>query len=152
MAGAGRNALIEMFEPTVTGMGYELVEVELVGSGGNRTVRLYIDSESGVTVDDCAAVSEVISDLLDEEDPIPEAYNLEVSSPGVDRPLRRREDYDRFSGETVKVKTYGPVSGQRSFTGTLLGVEGEEVVLDTPEGRFRIPLEQVAKAHLVADI
>jgi ribosome maturation factor RimP len=152
MAGVGRNALIEMFEPAVTGMGYELVDVELVGSGGNRTVRLYIDSESGVTVDDCAAVSEVISDLLDEEDPIPEAYNLEVSSPGVDRPLRRREDYDRFSGETVKVKTYGPVSGQRSFTGTLLGIEAEEVVIHTPEGWFRIPLDQVAKAHLVADI
>ena len=152
MAAVGRNALMELLEPVVAGMGYELIELELVGSGGNRSLRLYIDHPDGISVDDCAAVSEAVSDLLDEEDPIPEAYHLEVSSPGVDRPLRRRADYDRFSGETVRVKTYGPVSGQRSFTGTLQGVEEDEVIVDTPEGQFRIPLEQVAKAHLVAEI
>jgi ribosome maturation factor RimP len=133
-------------------MGYELVELELVGAGGNRTLRLYIDAPGGVGLDDCEAVSHAVEEVLDAEDPIAEAYSLEISSPGVERPLRKEADYQRFAGEQVKVKTFGPINGQKSFTGTLVGLEAGQVVIDAPEGRTAIPLDQVAKAHLVADL
>ena len=152
MAAAQRDQLIRLLEPVVEGMGYELVELELVGVGGSRTLRLFIDSPTGISLDDCEAVSEAIGEVLDEDDPIPDAYNLEVSSPGVDRPLRKEADYDRFAGERVKVRTFAPIEGQRNFTGTLAGLDQDSVVLDTPEGRVEIPRSQVAKAHLVADI
>lgn len=152
MAAKEREALIGLLEPGVGAMGYDLVELELVGAGGNRTLRLYIDAASGVTLEDCEAVSSAVEEILDAEDPIPGSYQLEVSSPGVERPLRRPEDYRRFSGEKVRVKTFAPISGQRSFTGGLQGLEGDSVVVDTPEGRRAIPLEEIAKAHLVADL
>lgn len=152
MAAIGRDGLIEMLEPTVRTMGYELVELELAGSAGNRVVRLFIDTPTGVTLDDCEAVSHAVEEVLDAEDPIPGEYSLEISSPGVDRPLRKSEDYQRFAGETVKIKTFGPINGQRSFTGTLIGLEEGQVIVKTPEGRSAIPREQVAKAHLVAEL
>ncbi|MFA9460732.1 ribosome maturation factor RimP [Thiohalorhabdus methylotrophus] len=152
MSAIGRDGLIQMLEPTVRAMGYELVELELVGGSGNRVLRLFIDTPSGVTLDDCEAVSGAVEEVLDGEDPIPGEYSLEISSPGVDRPLRKDEDYQRFAGETVKIKTFGPVDGQRSFTGTLIGLEEGQVILNTPAGRAAIPREQIAKAHLVADL
>ena len=152
MAVVGKDQLVDLLEPVVTTMGYELVELEMVGSGGNRTLRLYIDAPNGVTLDDCEAVSHSVEERLDTEDPIPEGYSLEISSPGLERPLRKQADFDRFAGERVKVKTYGPVNGQRSFTGTLVGLEDDQLVVETPEGRNAIPLDQVAKAHLVADL
>jgi ribosome maturation factor RimP len=152
MAAVGKNQLVELLEPVVTTMGYELVELELVGSGGNRTLRLFIDAPGGIGLDDCEAVSHSVEEVLDEADPIPEHYSLEISSPGLERPLRKAADYERFRGETVKVKTFGPINGQKSFTGPLIGLEDDQVVVETPEGRTAIPLDQVAKAHLVADI
>jgi ribosome maturation factor RimP len=152
MAAVGKDQLINLLEPVVTTMGYELVELEFVGGGGNRTLRLFIDAPGGIGLDDCEAVSHSVEAVLDEADPIPEGYSLEVSSPGVDRPLRKAADYERFAGDKVKVKTYGPIDGQRSFTGALVGLEDEQVVIETPEGRTAIPLDQVAKAHLVADL
>jgi len=152
MAAVGKDQLIRLLEPVVSTMGYELVELELVGAGGNRTLRLFIDAPSGITLDDCEAVSHSVEDVLDAEDPIPEGYSLEVSSPGLERPLRKAADYERFAGEKVKVKTYGPIGGQKSFTGTLVGLQDEQVIIDVPEGRTAIPLDQVAKAHLVADL
>lgn len=152
MAAVGKNQLVELLEPVVTTMGYELVELEFVGAGGNRTLRLFIDAPSGIGLDDCEAVSHAVEAVLDEADPIAEHYSLEVSSPGLERPLRKAADYERFSGETVKVKTFGPINGQKSFTGSLIGLEDDQVLVETPEGRTAIPLDQVAKAHLVADI
>lgn len=152
MAAVAKGQLIDLLEPVVTAMGFELVELELVGVGGNRTLRLYIDAPGGVGLDDCEAVSHAVEEVLDVEDPIPERYSLEISSPGVDRPLRKPADYERFAGEKVKVKTFGPINGQKSFTGALIGLQEEQVVVETPEGRTAIPLDQVAKAHLVADL
>ncbi|HKJ72447.1 MAG TPA: ribosome maturation factor RimP [Gammaproteobacteria bacterium] len=152
MAAVGRDQLINLLEPVVATMGYELVELEWAGTGGNRVLRLYIDAPGGIGLDDCEAVSHAVEEVLDREDPIAETYSLEVSSPGVDRPLRKAADYERFTGERVKVKTFGPIDGQRSFTGTLAGLEDAHVVVETAEGRTAIPLGQVAKAHLVADI
>lgn len=152
MAAVAKGQLIDLLEPVVTAMGFELVELELVVVGGNRTLRLYIDAPGGVGLDDCEAVSHAVEEVLDVEDPIPERYSLEISSPGVDRPLRKPADYERFAGEKVKVKTFGPINGQKSFTGALIGLQEEQVVVETPEGRTAIPLDQVAKAHLVADL
>lgn len=152
MAAVGKGQLVDLLEPVVTAMGYELVELELVGSGGNRTLRLYIDAPNGVTLEDCEAVSHAVEERLDAEDPLPEGYSLEVSSPGLERPLRKSVDFERFAGERIKVKTYGPINGQRSFTGILVGLQDEQLVVEAPEGRTAIPLDQVAKAHLVADL
>lgn len=152
MAKPDRKAIIALLEPVVEARGYELVELELTGGGGDRTLRLFIDSPEGIGLEDCQAVSGAVEEVLDEHDPIPDTYSLEVSSPGIDRPLRRESDFERFAGERVKVRTFAPVDGQRSFTGTLKGRENSHVVLETPEGPTRIAWNQIAKAHVMADI
>lgn len=152
MAKPDRKAIIGLLEPVVEAQGYELVDLEVTGGGGDRTLRLFIDGPEGVGLEDCEAVSRVVEEVLDEHDPIPDSYSLEVSSPGIDRPLRRESDFERFAGEQVKVRTFAPVQGQRSFTGILEGREGSDVLLETPEGHKRIPWNQIAKAHVMADI
>src|SRR5918912_1620534 len=110
--------------PLAAGEGLELVDVELAGAGGRTTLRLYIDRAGGVSLDDCTSVSRAVSAALDVEDPIEGAYDLEVSSPGLDRPLRTPEHFQRFAGRKARIKTYGPLaeaSGRKSFSGTLLG-------------------------------
>ena len=150
MAAGDREQLIRLLEPVVEDLGYELVELEFVNERG-WVLRLYIDAPPGITVDDCATVSDQVEAVLDEADPISVAYHLEVSSPGLERPLRRPEDFERFIGEQVAVRTYAPIEGQKRFTGVLADFQDGTVVLDTPQGRAEIPLDQVAKAHLVAE-
>lgn len=133
--------------------GCELLLVELLGSGSHTTVRVTIDKPGGVGVADCQRVSEELSVILDVEDPIAGRYQLEVSSPGIDRPLVRPEDYDRFAGRKVRVKTFGPIDGQRNFCGRLEGLEGETVRMTLEDRRaVSIPLSQVAKARLEIDL
>ncbi|MFS8524196.1 MAG: ribosome maturation factor RimP, partial [Limnochordales bacterium] len=112
---------------------------------------VFIDKPGGVTLDDCQAMSRLLGDKLDEVDPIEDSYTLEVSSPGVERPLTKPRDFVRFAGHTVQVRTYGPVEGRRNFKGELLGLEGGAVVLRIDGEERRIPVDQVAKAHLVAE-
>jgi ribosome maturation factor RimP len=150
MAAGDREQLIRLLEPVVEDLGYELVELELVNERG-WVLRLYIDAPPGITVDDCATVSDQVEAVLDEADPIAVAYHLEVSSPGVERPLRRAADFERFVGEQVAIRTYAPLDGQRRFTGVLADFSDGTAVLDTQQGRAEIPLDQVAKAHLVAE-
>ncbi len=146
------KALIELLEPVVTGLGYELVGVEWAAdTRGQRILRVYIDVEGGVTVDDCERVSQQLSALLDVEDPIPGHYLLEVSSPGVDRPLFTLEHYRRFRGEEARVLLSQPVDGQRRFRGRIEGVEGDRVRLRTRQGLVSLPLEDIDKARLVPD-
>ncbi len=129
--------------------GCELVMCEYVHDGGRWFLRLFIDREDGITIEDCSAVSRQLSAMLDVEDFIPQAYNLEVSSPGLDRPLVRPEDYRRFAGELVRIQTSTPVRGKRRFRGTLEKLEDEIVtVADAVGQRFDIPLEKVRKARL----
>lgn len=147
-----RQKVIDIIEPLLKNEGYELVEVELAGAGKTTVLRLFIDKEGGVTLDDCATVSQAVSAMLDVEDPIESAYELEVSSPGVDRPLRRPEDYTRFAGQKAKVKTFGPVPGagdRKVFIGNLLGFEADHVRIDVDGTEFKVPQEAIAKAHLV---
>jgi ribosome maturation factor RimP len=141
--------LRDMLEPGIRALGFELVDVEYARFGGQNVLRIYIDHPQGITVDHCASVSRQVSALLDVEDPIPEAYVLEVSSPGLDRPLVRREDFARFAGETVKVRMLEAVLGRKNFKGTLAGVEGDQVLVDVDKERFSLPIDRIERARLV---
>ena len=137
--------------PLAAGEGLELVDVELAGAGGRTTLRLYIDRAEGVSLDDCTSVSRAVSAALDVEDPIEGAYDLEVSSPGLDRPLRTPEHFQKFAGEEVRIKAYGPIpelENRKSFHGTLRGFEDGRVLIEVDGKLFRVPAEQIAKAHV----
>jgi len=141
----------ELVEGVIVQQGYELVEVELANAPGQSVLRLYIDGESsgaGIGVDDCAKISRLMSDLLDVEDVIPTAYTLEVSSPGVFRPLRKPEHFDRVLGERVKVKTFAKLEGRKVFTGTLQARDGSSVSVDVDGTVYILELADVAKANL----
>lgn len=143
--------LWELFEPVVNGMGYELVEIEYLPNPKFGVLRLYIDKEAGIQVDDCSAVSHQISALIDVEDPLPGKYNLEISSPGMDRPLRKIEDFERFTGEIAQVKTATPLDGQRNFKGRLAGTEDGALLLECDDKPVRLPMSSIDKARLVPD-
>ncbi len=138
-----------LLEPGVRALGFELVDSELAGRGRNAVLRVYIDGPHGVTVDDCAEVSRQLSAILDVEDPFPERYVLEVSSPGLDRPLVRREDFERFVGESVKIRLRLPIEGRRNFSGRLLGVESDHVVLEVDGKTVNLDFGGIEKARLV---
>ena len=137
--------------PLAAGEGLELVDVELAGAGGRTTLRLLIDRNGGVSLDDCSSVSRAVSAALDVEDPIQGAYDLEVSSPGLDRPLRTADHFQKYAGEKVRVKAFGPIpelENRKTFVGTLAGYEDGRALVDVDGKLFRIPLEQIAKAHV----
>lgn len=135
--------------PLADAFGLELVNVEFVKEGGQLILRIYIDRDGGVMLDHCEMMSCALEEALDNLDPIEENYLLEVSSPGVERPLTKAADYERFAGRAVKLRLFSPVDGQKNFTGILRGLEGQAVLLETEEDALlRIPLSQVAKANL----
>ena len=143
------DRLTRLVEPVVVGMGYELVGVEF--DAHQRTLRVYLDSETGVQVGDCSAVSHQLSGLLDVEDPIPGNYHLEVSSPGLDRPLFTPGHFDRFKGSLVRIQLVRPLDGRRRFKARLLGLEGDKVKLLDGETQFDVPFESIDKARLVPE-
>ena len=144
-----RADLRKLLEPGVSALGFELVDVEMGGSHHHPTLRVYIDSPRGVNVDDCAKVSRQLSALLDVEDPLPGQYTLEVSSPGIDRPLVKPEDFKRFIGETVKVKMQQAVLGRRNFSGRLLEVAADHVVVEVDKETFSLTFDDMERARLV---
>ena len=144
-----RADLRNLLEPGVSAMGFELVDVEMVGSSHNPTLRVYIDSPRGVNVDDCASVSRQLSALLDVEDPLPGHYTLEVSSPGLDRPLVKPEDFRRFIGETIKVKLQAPILGRRNFSGRLVDVTAEHAVVEVDKEIVNLAFGDMERARLV---
>jgi ribosome maturation factor RimP len=132
--------------------GVELVHVEVAGPDNKPIVRIFIDKPNGVTHEDCSEVSFHVGTVLDVEDFIHASYTLEVSSPGLERGLYKREDYERFAGQIVKIKTRNPIGGQRNFRGRLLGIEGDEVSIeDRTSGRATVPFESISKANLEMD-
>ena len=141
--------LRELIEPTVVSLGFDLVGVTWRGGRSRGLVRIYIDRVEGVTVNDCAEVSHRVNGVLDVEDPIPGEYDLEVSSPGVDRLLFVERDFIRFAGADLKVTLHRPIAGQRRFTGTLRGYEDGVVLVDEHgiEHRFAIP--EIESARLI---
>jgi len=154
--------LERLIEPMLESMGFELVGVEYLPQGRSGLLRVYIDKPgssdhdgalvggAGVTIDDCSRVSYQLSGLLDVEDPIAGKYVLEVSSPGLDRPLFRRRDFERFVGRAIKVRMTCPVAGRRKFDGELLAVDGDDLVLQVAEVAYRLALSEVRQARLVA--
>jgi ribosome maturation factor RimP len=136
-----------------TDHGLELVHAEVAGPDNKPIVRIFIDKPNGVTHQDCSAVSLHVGTVLDVEDFIHASYTLEVSSPGIERGLYKRQDYERFAGSPAKLRTRKPINGQRNFRGKLLGIDSEEVLFeDRTSGRIRIPLEIIAKANLEMDV
>jgi ribosome maturation factor RimP len=137
----------------VEALGFQLVDVELAGGGRSPVLRVYIDSPRGITVDDCADVSRQLSAIFDVEDPLPGSYTLEVSSPGLDRPLVKPDDFRKYVGETVKVKLRRPdETGRRNFTGSLMEVTDEQVVVEVDKERLNLPYAAIERAKLVPKI
>jgi len=140
--------------PILDSMGFELVDIEFVKVGRNAVLRLFIDKDGGITLDDCADLSRELSMILDVEDVLPCNYSLEVSSPGLDRPLKKLSDYERFAGRLIKVRTYEPQpddkgNRRKTFLGKLDGLIDGVVKITLAEGQTAsIPLERVAKANL----
>ncbi len=143
-----RDELFRLLEPAVVTLGYELVELEFAPAGSGGLLRLYIDAAPGITLEDCERVSRTVGRLLDSEDPIPGHYTLEVSSPGLDRVLRTREHFERFVGSRVKIQLAVPLDGRRRFTGTLLEVGAEGLVVEVDGVRTLLGFGQIHKARL----
>ncbi len=145
--------LTALFEPVIQSMGYELVGVEFQGSTHHGTLRVYIDHENGIGVDDCAAISHQISGILDVEEPIQQAYDLEVSSPGIDRPLFKARDYKQFAGHSAKIKMSVAQDGRKNFKGLLQGVTDSGTVQITVDNEaYDLPISDIANANLVDEI
>lgn len=148
MTGLERQ-LTEMLDAPVAAAGYELVGVEFIRAGEHSTLRIFIDHENGINVDDCAEVSHQVSAVLDVEDPISVAYNLEVSSPGLDRPLFKAAHYEQFIGHEVKIVLKMPVGNRRKWKGEIHSVDGEivSVIVEGTEEQFA--LSNISKANLI---
>jgi ribosome maturation factor RimP len=146
------EGLQELVERTVTPMGYEVVGVELAGSGPrSRVLRVYIDQADGITLDDCAAVSHQLSGVLDVEDPIREPYTLEVSSPGLDRPLFSAVHFERFVGHTARLRLARLIGHRRKLTGVLRGLGDDGVLIEVEGEVLEVPLADIESARLVPE-
>ena len=150
--GRASPAVRAIIEPVVTGLGFELVGVEFLAQGRHSLLRVYVDSELGINVDDCADVSRQLSAVLDVDDPLPGAYTLEVSSPGLERPLFEIEDFERFAGCRARLRLAVPLDGQRKFKGTLNGVRNNNVLLMEDDRELSLPFDQIDKANLIAEL
>ncbi len=142
----------KLLEPILEEMAFELVDVEYVKEGGNWYLRAYIDKPGGITVDDCEAVSRRLSDCLDETDFIDGSYILEVSSPGLGRPLKKEKDFRRSLGSEVEIHLYRPLEGEKEFTGILTAYDAKTVTIETAENKQQpIPREMIALIRLAFD-
>ncbi|MBN8430612.1 ribosome maturation factor RimP [Microbulbifer salipaludis] len=145
-----RELLEELLAPVVESLGCELWGIDYQTHGRNALLRIYIDSERGIAVEDCEKVSRQVSAVMDVEDPINSRYTLEVSSPGMDRPLYKLEQYQRFIGAQVELRLRMPLDGQRKWRGLLAGVEGDEIVLRIDsENEYLLPIDSIERANIV---
>jgi ribosome maturation factor RimP len=141
--------ILPLAEPLAESLGLELVDVEFVKEGGNYILRILVDREGGVTHKDCESLSSLLGDELDKVDPIEESYLMEVSSPGIERPLKKEGDFLRFAGSRVRVNLYSSLDGKKSVKGMLRGMEENLILVEDEDNNLvRIPLAQVAKANL----
>jgi len=145
---------IEQIEAIVTaslaGMGFELVQVKLIDGKQSRTLQIMAERPDGtISLDDCAAISRQLSAVLDVEDVIPDAYRLEVGSPGIDRPLVKLADYTAYAGHTAKIETLLPIAGRKRFSGALKGVEGEKIIIAVDGQEYVLPHADIQNAKLV---
>lgn len=143
--------LVELIEPIVEGLGYECVGIEYNPHPQHGMLRIYIDSENGILVEDCTKVSHQLSGMLDVEDPIQGEYQLEISSPGADRPFFKLSQFERFTGSPVMINLFKPVDKRRKIIGLIQAVEGDEVVLLEGEQTINVPFQAMSKARLVPE-
>ena len=139
-----------MLKAPVEALGHQLWGLEYIQAGKHSTLRLYIDNEKGIFIEDCAEASRQVSAVLDVEDPISTEYTLEVSSPGVDRPLFTAEQYQAYIGETVKVQLTMPVAGSRNLKGTVTGLDGQMLNLSVDGNELTVALDNIRKGNLIA--
>ncbi|MEM9256581.1 MAG: ribosome maturation factor RimP [Pseudomonadota bacterium] len=140
--------LVDLLQATVEALGFELWGVEYLAQGKHSVVRVYIDRPDGVTVDDCATVSDQVGSVLDVEDPVTGEYTLEVSSPGIDRLLFKPEQYQGYIGEWVELRLRSAFDGRRKFKGILKGLEGEDVVIQVDDHEYLLPHGTIEKARV----
>ncbi|MCP5167945.1 MAG: ribosome maturation factor RimP [Pseudomonadales bacterium] len=146
---AGKDQQItDLLGATIEALGFELWGVEYLSQGRHSLLRIYIDAEQGITVEDCALVSQQVGSVLDVEDPITGEYTLEVSSPGMDRLLFRLDQYPGFVGEIVDLRLRTPFEGRRKFKGVLTGIEGEDVVIRVDDHEYLLPHSAIEKARI----
>lgn len=138
-----------MLAPVVEALGYECWGIEFISQGRHSLLRVYIDHANGIQVDDCEKVSRQVSGVLDVEDPISSEYTLEVSSPGMDRPLFTLEQFAKHAGEQVKIKLRSPFEGRRNFQGLLKGVEEQDVIVQAGEHEYLLPVDSIEKANII---
>ena len=146
------QSVMDLIEPVLEEKGLELVDVEYKKEGPNWILRIFIDKEGGVTVADCQKVSHLTGDLIDVEETIKIPFNLEVSSPGLDRSLKREKDFLKFKGKRIRLHSLSPIDNKRKFTGILADFKDQIIFIDLDGKPFEIPLSQVAKANLVIEI
>lgn len=147
---AQANAQLQaLIEPAVSALGFELIGVEHLAQGRHSVLRVYIDHENGIDVEDCAEVSRQVSAVLDVEDPIRGEYTLEVSSPGLDRPLFTAEHYQRYNGSLAEIRLRSPLDGRRKFKGRMHGVRDEAVVIEVDGVEYTLALDNIEKANLI---
>ena len=144
-----RDALIKLLEPTIERLGYELADLELKLGGRDGLVRVFIDKDDGIDIEDCEQVSQQVSAILDVEDPLPGNYTLEVSSPGLDRTLTKPQHFQRFMGADVRVKLRFPLDGRRNFRGALTSADEEHIEVEVDGQSFSLPLTTIESARLV---
>ena len=138
-----------LIQPSVEALGFELWGLDYLSQGRHATLRIYIDAEAGINVDDCAAVSHQVSGILDVEDPITGQYTLEVSSPGMDRPLFSLEQFEAYKGSLVQVRLRIAFDGRRKFKGILNGVEGEDILLVVDDEEYLLPIDAIDRASVI---
>ena len=143
--------LVDLIEPIVEGLGYECVGIEYNPHPTHGMLRIYIDSENGILLDDCTKVSHQLSGMLDVEDPIQGEYQLEVSSPGTDRPFFKLSQFESYVGSTVNLNLFKPIDKRRKITGLIQAVEGDSVILLEGEQTIKVPFQAMSKARLVPE-
>ena len=143
------HKLTDMLRPAVEEVGKELLGIEYISAGNNSVLRLFIDHENGIDVDDCAEVSRQVGAILDVEDPINSEFNLEVSSPGLDRPLFDKPHYEAVIGEIIEVKLSIPLNGRRKFKGVLVAIENDTLIVTVDGEDYDLVLGNIVKANLV---
>jgi ribosome maturation factor RimP len=151
-----RKTILETVEPILEGelepRGIEVVDIQYKSQGGRWVLQVFIDTPEGVDLDTCQKASQIIGQVLDREDIIPHSYSLEVSSPGLDRILKKERDFQRFTGRRIKLKASEAIEGRKNFTGVLLGLQGKCIRVDVDGMIIDIPQEKVSQVRLVADI
>ena len=145
------NELTKLLQPAIERQGYELSDLEVKLGARSGVVRLFIDHPDGISLEDCEKVSQTVSALLDVENPLPGQYNLEVSSPGLDRKLTKIEHFQRFTGETVKVQMRFPIEGRKRFRGTLVSSNDDSIVVEVDGESHSLPMATIDTARLVPE-